>query len=338
MTDPAPQSPASAPELSTRQRAFLLDQIARAPGERLARGAANRAIPAAAKRDLDLNPPTLNRLRSEMVAEGLLKHERVNRVEHYLLTDTGRAYLEQHRVAVPTFAARRVGAVTPPSNDLVRKFRVSYLLLQLLRADRHTLRQAEANHFDALGKKLELNAATAMAVRHELAAQGLLTVVRHGRSEEYTLTPEGRLQLGTMAFDDDFEFKLRGRALNDLLEAAREAAKQFSGAKGAPVPDTAQLEKAILASFESILQERHSVTGMVPIHEVRAEVRGQLGDTAARHDIFDQAVLALRQAGRLRLIPITDGTRASAEQLQASIPGIGETLYFLEATREPVAR
>jgi predicted transcriptional regulator len=338
MTDPASQPAATVSELSVRQRAFLLDQIARAPGERLARGAANRAIPAAAKRDLGLDPATLNQIRSEMVAEGLLKQERVNRVELYQLTSEGRAYLAQNRAAMPTFSARRVGAVTPPSNDLVRKFRVSYLLLQLLKADRHTLRQAEANRFDALAKRLELNAATAVAVRRELADRGLLTVARHGRSEEYTLTPEGRLELGTLAFDDDFEFKLRGRALNDLLEAAREAAKQFAGARGATARDAAHVEQAILDSFEALLRERHSVTGMVPIHQVRAEVHRQLGETAARHDIFDPAVLALRQAGRLRLIPITDGTKASPEQTQASIPGIGETLFFLEAAREPVAR
>jgi hypothetical protein len=128
--------------------------------------------------------------------------------------------------------------------------------------------------------------------------------------------------------------------LNDLLEAAREAAKQFGGAPKAEAaaPDPARLEQTILASFEELLRERHAVTGMVPIHEVRAGVRRQLGETAARHDVFDPAVHALRQAGRLRLIPITDGTQASPEQAQASIPGIGETLFFLETTREPVAR
>jgi predicted transcriptional regulator len=350
VTDPVLQSPAAILELPVRQRAFLLDQIAGAPCESLGKGAANRAIPAAAKRELELDTSNLNRLRSDMTAEGLLKTERANRIESYQLTDKGRAYLEQHRSSVPTLPTGRVGVVTPPSNDLVRKFRISYLLLQLLKAERHTLSQGEANRFDALGRRLELNAATARAIRHELAEQGLLAISKQNRFEAYTLTPEGRLQLGTLAFDDDFEFKIRGRVLNDLLEAAREAAKQFAGAPAdtvkrdtgmpaeAVIPETSRLDEAILRAFEELLRERHTVTGMVPIHEVRAEVRKHLGETAARHDAFDPVILSLRQAGRLRLVPITDGTKASLEQLQASVPGIGETLFFLEAAYEPVAR
>jgi hypothetical protein len=240
--------------------------------------------------------------------------------------------------------------VTLPSNDLIRKFRISYLLLQLLKADRHTLSQRDANRFDALGKRLELNAVTARAIRHELAEQGLLAILEPNRSEVYTLTPEGRLKLGTLAFDDDVEFKLQGRVLNELLEAAREAAKQFASGPAdtfkeeagthaeVALPETSHLEEAILQAFEELLRERHRVTGMVPIHEVRAEVRKHLGDPAARHDVFDPLIFFLRQAGRLRLVPITDGTKATLEQLQASVPGIGETLFFLEASREAVAR
>ena len=350
MTDPTSQSPDAVVENLLRQRAWLLDQIARAADQKLKRGEANRAIPASLKRTLGLDAATASRCRAEMVSEGLLGTEREKRVESFHLTDRGRAYLEQHRQAIPALPARRGRGIAPPSNPDVQKFRVSYLLLQLLEADGQTRSQTEANKFGAIRDRLELNAATAKAIRHELAEQGFLTIVPHGRSEAYTLTAAGRLQLGTLAFDGDFEFKLKGRVLNELLEAAREAAREFTAAPAegdrlpvtvpseAVAPSAVQLEEAVLRAFDELLRERHTVAGMVPIHEVREEVRKQLGESAARHDVFDRAILGWWQAGRLRLVPITDGTKASLEQLQASIPGTGETLFFLESAHESVAR
>jgi predicted transcriptional regulator len=349
VTDLVSHSPDAVPEIAVRQRAFLLDQLVRVAGAKLSKGDANHAIPAAVKRELGLDAATANRLRAEMVAEGLLAMERPNRVESFQLTDPGRAYLEQHRHDVPPLPQGRGKGIVPPSNENVRQLRYSYLLLRLFQADRYTLSQAEANKFDALGKRLELNAATAKAIRHELAEQGLLIIARPNRSESYTLTAEGRLKLGTLAFDEDFVFKLRGRVLNDLLEAAKEAAREFTAppteqrppvvvAPETTAPNTVQLEAVILRAFEDLLRERHTVTGMVPIHEVRDEVRKQLGESAARHDVFDSAILACWQAGRVRLVPITDRSQVSLEQLQASIPGTGETLFFLESVHETIAR
>jgi predicted transcriptional regulator len=350
VTDSLSHAPDAIPEISIRQRAILLDQIARSSEGKLGKGDANRAIPAAIKRELGLKAPAANQLRAALVAEGLLTTERQNRKDYFQLTDRGRDYLEQHRQEFPVTPRGRGKGIVPPSNENVRRYRISYLLLQLLKAEQHTLSQPQANRFDALGKRLELNAVTATSLRHELAAQGLLTISRPNRFETYSLTPEGRLKLGTLAFDTDFEFKLRGRILNDLLEAAREAAREFSDVPGketkptvdaASATDAAEavsLEDAIFRAFDELLRERHTVTGMVPIHEVRIEVRKHLGEAAARHDVFDAVIFKWWQDGRFRLIPITDGTQASLEQLQASLPGTGETLFFLESVHEPVAR
>ncbi|HVK08564.1 MAG TPA: hypothetical protein VM597_07280 [Gemmataceae bacterium] len=330
-------------ELSLQQRGYLLHQIAQADGQRLAQGKANAAIPTAARKSLGLDTAAANRVRAELQAEGLLGSERVNRVLYYILTDEGRAYLERHRAVLPQIPGGRAGRVIPPTNEQVRLSRVAYLLLQLFKAPDYTLHAAEANKRTSQSEKLELNAATAQHVRRELAAEGLLTITATDRSERYTLTPAGRLRLGTLSFYDSFRFDLRGKVLNDLLEAAREAAKQFSPAEAtpgrpAPPPAPDEVERTIINAFQELLRERHSASGMVPVHEARAEVRRRLGDPAARHDAFDPAVLRLRQAGKFRLVPITDLSRASADQLQASIPGLGETLFFLEAAREPVAR
>ncbi|MGH7224452.1 MAG: hypothetical protein ACRELF_14595, partial [Gemmataceae bacterium] len=188
MTDPVSQSPEAVPEIAVRQRAFLLDQLVQVASGKLCTGDANRAIRVAVKRELGLEAKPANRLRAEMVAEGLLVTERLNRKEYFQLTDSGRAYLEQHRQAVPPLPQGQGKGIVPPSNENVRQFRLSYLLLQLLKADRHTLSQPHANRFDALGKRLELNAATAKAIRHELTEQGLLAISKPNRFEAYTLT------------------------------------------------------------------------------------------------------------------------------------------------------
>ena len=60
-------------------------------------------------------------------------------------------------------------------------------------------------------------------------------------------------------------------------------------------------------------------------------------DPAARHDVFDEAVLRLWRAKRVRLTPISDHARATPDQLRDAIPGMGEMLFYLEAARDPAA-
>ncbi len=83
------------------------------------------------------------------------------------------------------------------------------------------------------------------------------------------------------------------------------------------------------------MRERHAVGGLVPIHEVRAAVRKQFGETAARHDVFDEVVLGLWRTQKLRLTPITDHAKATPDQLQDAIPGVGEILFYLEPAHAP---
>lgn len=314
----------------TRRRAFLLDQLSVAKDRRLAMGPANAAIPAAIARELGLSPGAANAIRAALAAEGYMAVGKAGRTVTYTLTDSGAAHLVTIRQFVPRQTA---GNVIPPSNDTVRRARVSYLLLQLLRSERHTLAGADANRFDAVGRSLELNAATARHIRGELAAEGLISVARSGRAESYTLTPAGRLHLGALSFHDDFVFSLTGKVLNDLLEAARDAAKQFESTTApaaAEPPSADELRAEILLAFDELSREAHADTGLVPIHEVRAAIRDRFGPGLVRHDAFDEAVLALWRSKRVRLTPIADRGRATPDQLRDGIAGVGETLFYLE--------
>lgn len=112
---------------------------------------------------------------------------------------------------------------------------------------------------------------------------------------------------------------------------------QFGSQPDKPAASPEELRHAILESFEELLREEHGVTRLVPIHQVREAIRKRLGSTSARHDHFDEAVLSLWRKKRLGIVPITDPSRATPEQLRDSIPGEGDTLYYLEVAHEPVS-
>lgn len=268
---------------------------------------------------------------------GLIVSERVKRTIVFELTDSGRDYLRKH--PAPAVSAGR-GRVNPPTNDDVLRGRQAELLLQLLEANDYTLTANEANKRLRRRDSLELNAATANAERQRLADEGCLEISGSGRLARFRLTPAGRLRLGAMTFYGTFKFRLRGKVLNDLLDAAREAAKEFSEDSDSHVAtfDRADVERTIHDAFDELLRERYAVHGMVPIHEIRAAVRRKYGDAAARHDLFDTVLLEMRRRMHWRMIPISDRSRATAEELQDSVHGVGETLFYLEAERDTVAR
>src|SRR5262249_14780499 len=94
------------------------------------------------------------------------------------------------------------------------------------------------------------------------------------------------------------------------------------------------VKAAVLAATAEFRAERHAVTGLVPIWEVRQEIGRRFGDEAARHDIFDELVLQLWREGKARLTAISDLSKATPQQLQGAIPGSGNTLFYIEAAHE----
>jgi hypothetical protein len=66
--------------------------------------------------------------------------------------------------------------------------------------------------------------------------------------------------------------------------------------------------------------------GLVPIHEVRRQV------PAADRAAFDDAVRQLWREGKVRLVPLSDLSKATRQQLADGIPGVNETFFYLEPT------
>lgn len=236
--------PATAPtDQRVHQRAYLLQQVMESPEHQLAKGKANR-FPRAVSRELDLTPTLANTLRDELVGEGHLRTLKKSGSIVYELTDAGKAHLQTlERRPIPE--GRKPSREGPVSSE-VHLARKTFLLFQLFEADNQTLEQKAANRFREPGRKhLDLKASTANRLRREMADQGLIQLTRNGRNAVYKLTQAGVEFLGARSNFPDTEFALSGRVLNDLLEAARETARQFQTPAPDMTPETESIEEPV---------------------------------------------------------------------------------------------
>src|SRR5262249_21253577 len=145
-----------------------------------------------------------------------------------------------------------------------------------------------------------------------LAEQGYIRITTAGRSEQYSLTPDGMDYLAAGARHlEHADFTLKGKTLNALVAAARESSFERERPAGGPVaeqaaPTQAELAQAVLDAFQELHRERHGRSGLVPIHEVRQEIVHRFGPAAGRHDVLDEVILGLWRQKRVGLEAISD--------------------------------
>lgn len=336
-SSPAPSSAEEKRRLND-QRWFLLNQLLEAtPDHRLNKGEANRKLSAVVRRELDLTPATAERLRQDLAKDHYLQVTREGRSVTYELTDAGREYLQTLDPYPPE-------PETEPVSDTVRRHQIAHLLLQLFRADEQTLGRGEANR--RLGPvDLELNLPAANKLRKKLARDGMIEVIKSSRSESYRLTSAGERLLATLEHYPTTKVTLNGRQLNALLQAVRSstpsagATQEFGrGTESRGIPLPADLSQAIYEEFDDLRRERYGHTGLVPIHEIRARIAAEYGTEAARHDVLDEPIRELWRQGRVRMVALSDLGRATPEQLNDSVPGVHETLFYLELAHDSPAR
>lgn len=320
------------------QRAYLLQQVKDSGGGKLTKGKANR-FPRIAARELNLTSAVANAVRDQLVQEGYLQVARKGGSETYELTDAGETYLQtlEHK-SLPT--GKKGAEHDAEVSEEARKYRRTFLLFQLFESEGQTLDQTAINRFREPGRKcLELKAPVANVFRRQMIEEGLIVEQRQGRNVTYTLTPAGREELGAAAHFPDVELVINGLVLNELLEAARDAARQFQGPEAGPGPRPALPAEAVWEAFEELRRQKYEPSGRVPIHEVRSRIAAKYGPEAARPEVFDEQVRRLRRDGRIRTLPLHELQQATAEQLSASLPGEDETLFYLEVVQaEPALR
>jgi hypothetical protein len=151
--------------------------------------------------------------------------------------------------------------------------------------------------------------------------------------------PESLSNLIRSLADAETRFSSLQRQVGDLFEQTRTrlVGSVHRLAPTASLEPPQDLTAAILAEFETLLQERHGHQGRVPVYELRRHVADKFGPEAARHDRFDPVVKQLRQQNRIRLVSISDLRDATPEQLNDSIPGMNETFFYVEPAHEQPA-
>jgi DNA-binding PadR family transcriptional regulator len=334
-------SDAAPARLVLLQQAFVLEQLAMEGAESKTTRELNQQIRAAARRDLSLSPKVANNLRRELAGQGYLTVRKNGQKKSYQLTEAGRTYLAT--LERPTFSARTTRLAPVDESAIpeeLREAQKAYLLLQLLDANGQPLARGEANKIrKKLGTALGLKATVANHRRAKLADQGFIRIIRSPRSEEYVLTPDGLDYLAANTRHlEHAEFWVKGKTLN-ALAAARESSFDRDQPSGLvtperPMPSQIELAEAVLAEFQELRRERHSRSGLVPIHEVRQRIIDRFGPGAARHDVLDEVILGLWRQQRLGLEAISDLSEATEQQLNDSIQGVHGTLFYLEAPRE----
>jgi DNA-binding transcriptional ArsR family regulator len=250
----------------------------------------------------------------------------------YRLTDAGK---ESLRPARPDFP------------DELLKNQEAFVLLQVFRAKEQKLTRSDLNaklRSRAAERQLEFDtkAAPQTVDYHlgRLVEKRCLIEQRKGNSVSYTLDPErGPEALASAKQHDAVSFTLNGETLNALLRVARGSASEAPTAHAADMPEAHPAPAAPTSSSvgpEAIARyvERlraGSLAGedLIPIHEVRRLVAEDHGPEAASHPAFDPLLKRMRSEGQLELMAISDVRRATQEQLDASIPGVNETIFYI---------
>jgi predicted transcriptional regulator len=335
MNAPVPDESAqtSAPDSSLKgyQDWFLLHALVEAPDQRLKQGDLNKKVDSKrVAQHLQLTKAQANQRLEQMQQEGLIQTQKVGRAVLFQTTDRGKEYLSTLQPH-PAFQPKPPPQL-PEVAEEVRKYQEAYLLLQLLEGEGHTLTKTEANKklTGELAKDLEMNTTVANFRRQQLAERGFLRIEKQARSEVFRLTAAGREELGGQEQYPGTTFKLKGSAINELMTIVRESQAALRAPEPVPATMPSDLKQSAYEEFQELLRERHSADGLVPIHELRQRIREKYGEEAGRHDVLDDELRQMRREGLVRLSPISDRGRVPSEQLEDSIPGIDETLFYVE--------
>lgn len=249
----------------------------------------------------------------------------------YRLTEQGRHQIRPARPDIP---------------DEQLQAQEAFILLQVFRTKERKLTRSDLNAKlktrAAIGQ-LEFDVKEAPAtVDYHLAAlveKGCLDEQRRGVSVGYSLNPDqGARELASTRQHDGVSFTLNGETLNALLAAARQSKPVQSRPEESPLVDepTDAAPKSrpvgphdITKYVDQLRSDKYAGKDLIPIHEVRRLVAEHHGDEAAGHPAFDPLLKRMRGEGQLELMAISDNRSVTREQIDDSIPGMNETLFYI---------
>ena len=151
--------------------------------------------------------------------------------------------------------------------------------------------------------------------------------------------------LGSANQHETVEFRFLGSALNLLLQSARDSTTKPDSptahhaeppaapepAHHAPRRPSAEVAPQQIHDFIAQLKaDKFAGRDLIPIHEVRSLVAQHHGAEAASHPVFDRLLKTMRSEGDLEIIAIADSRDTPQQHLDDSIPGMNETLFFID--------
>ncbi len=340
------------------REAFVLNALARAPEQKINRADLDAAFGGKPKlsvkelarthpdvlvfRDqqcLKLNPASTIAVLTGLVINKDVEVHQEGDSESYILTSAGSDRLATLRNKWPVLPPS--GKPSGASNETIGRGREAFLLIKMLEAQDNIMDQVATQSL-SYPKPIKLNHATAWQVFAQLVESGYLQSSWNSNEGHYALTAKGQRYLTTLSFDSLGEVKIKGSALTELLQTARnhaavaqEPVPSVHPQELRPAPTTDELEAAVMKIFGELLRERFTVIGMVPIHEIRREVRARFGPQAASHAVMDELLLHLRRTKKAKLVSIDDRSGATQEQLQDSVFAVGETFFYMEKAHAP---
>ncbi|QDU38019.1 hypothetical protein Mal4_23390 [Maioricimonas rarisocia] len=152
-------------------------------------------------------------------------------------------------------------------------------------------------------------------------------------SIDFRWPDEADLQETVRSLESRGKIHLRGDdELTDETRVSTRPVEQEAAAVAAPAPGPApaDFDLLVMQGLRELTEEHHQRTRRVPIHELRQWVRQRSGDEAASHRVFDDRLKRLRAEGRVRFLAISDTSGVTEDQLAAAIPGVHETLFYVE--------
>jgi predicted transcriptional regulator len=312
---------------------FLLEQLHRNEGLSISKQVADRAK---APHYLGLNGTTARNVRAKLVQEGCITLKQELKDETYTLTDAGEKRLRDVVQLVP---------ILPPMKEAQAKLEThsrtaqeAYLLLEFLEPEDASLLEHQVS-MEKFPEKFGLNETNAWLIRHELVQQKVLAYTYFDGKAGYQLTEHGKAYLadlnfsGLKKFSSMKNYTLSGTGLDRLLNLVRgdrTATGTPSVAKASGPIGKEALQSEILKLFEELRREKHSVTGMVPIYEIRQRILESHGAEAASHRVFDEAAWGLWRTKQVRITPMSDRTRFTPQQLDDSLTASGDYYIYLE--------
>jgi hypothetical protein len=131
---------------------------------------------------------------------------------------------------------------------------------------------------------------------------------------------------------DNVSFQFKGETLNALITAARQSRSpiEINTPPPLPPPDPAHVQPHDIENYiNQLALDKYAGHDLIPIHEIRAIVARNHGPEAASHPAFDPIIKQMRSGGLLKIIAISDNRDATSQQLNDSIPGMNETLFYV---------